>query len=118
MAMPAAPVAPALPPHFAGAPAGTAPMLAEKVKNFRSSILGAHALITQHAAGPPPGPVLAEIENHVHQFLSEERELTKRHILAQLQTGYCEYFRQLWPHHNAWWPQCVTAIGQLQAMVQ
>lgn len=117
MPAPAPPAPPPPPPPFAGTAPGTHRLIVAKARNFKDNIHHAFNLMTQHPVNPPPAATLTTITNHVHQFLSDERGLTNQNVLNAAQTAYCDYFRQLWLNHNAWWPQCVNAITQLHAMV-
>lgn len=117
MAIAGPPLPPPPPPPFAGAGAGTHRLIVMRARNFRAGIHNAFALMTAHPVHPPPQPLMAAIANQVHQFLGDERELAQQGLLTPAQIAYCNYFRQLWLNHNAWWPQCVNSIAQLRTMV-
>jgi hypothetical protein len=116
MAMPGPPLPPPPPPPFNGPGAGAHRLVTTRARNFKSAIHNASGFITQYPVLPPAGQQLAIITNQVDQFLSEARFLAEKGLLTPAQIAYCDYFRQLWLNHNAWWQECVNAMAQLQAM--
>lgn len=118
MAMAGPPLPPPPPPHFNGPGAGAHALASMRARNFKAAIRNASGLITQYPVLPPGGHQLAAITHQVDQFLGDARFLAEQGLLTPAQIAYCDYFRQLWLNHNAWWPQCINAMAQLQAMAQ
>jgi hypothetical protein len=117
MAIAGPPLPPPPPPHFAG-PGAAPPLVLARVRNFKDAIRNASGLMAQYPVNAPAGPALAAITHQVHQFLGDQGFLAGQGFLIPPQVAYCDYFRQLWLHHDANWQQCILAITQLHAMVQ